>query len=709
MSATLPDEFSIQDEFPPVDYDQWRALVEQSLAGAPFEKKLVTHTYEGLDIQPVYTRRDELPGEDPMGFPGLEHCVRGATPLGSVRNGWDLRQEFSDPRLAESNQAILNDLRGGVTSLQLRLDRSAQSGKDAGPTANQFDMRQAGLLVYSVDDLDQLLAGVHLDMVPIALEAGAAFMPAASMLLGLWQRRQIDPQQAQAALNADPLGTLARDGSLPIPLDMAISLMADLSKHIDGGYPQVRAVGVDTAVYHDAGATAAQDIAFAAATGLEYMRALQKAGFTPARAASQMLFHLSLGTHHFMAIAKLRAMRWVWTRIVEACGSPPSSNAIRIHARTSRRVLTQHDPYVNLLRNSVAVFAAGIGGADAITSVPFDDAVGLPDAFSRRVARNSVLVLQDEAQLHRVLDPAGGSWFLDRLTDQLAHAAWKLLQEIEAGGGMRSALCSNWVAEQLDQAHAARAKDIALRKQGITGISEFPNVLEERVLPDTPDMAAHRAAAANRLGQRGPMPLPQLAAAENKTMACQQAAVAGATLGELAQGLGFGQSASDSIRAIPPRSLSAPFEHLRDACEAWLAARGQRPRVFLVTLGPVAHYSGRAAWSKNFFEVGGFEVLGGESFADVDQAADGFGRSEAPIAVICSSDKLYPDLVPAAAAKLRAAGARSIVLAGHPGANEQAWRDAGVDRFIFIKCDVFETLHELLTELGVLPLGGQTR
>jgi methylmalonyl-CoA mutase len=703
----LAPEFSLRDDFPPIGYAEWRALAEADLEGAPFEQKLVTHTYEGIDIQPVYTRGDR-PGEgDPDGFPGLPPFVRGSRPLGAVRAGWDLRQEHAHPDLGATNQAILEDLQGGVTSLLLRLDVAARNGLDPDDPAAAELAGRDGLMAYHADDLDAALAGVHLHMVGVTLEAGATFLPAAAMLVALWRRRGVPPEQAGGAFNADPLAVLARDGQLPLPPEAALAQLADLAAWTAKNYPHVTAVRVGTAPYHHAGATAAQDIAFGMATAVEYLRAMSRAGLDVDTAARQVLFSVSVGTHHFLAIAKLRAARRLWARVVEACGGSPGAAGMRVHSRVSKRVLTQRDPYVNLLRNTVACFAAGVGGAEAITSVPFDSVGNLPDAVSRRIARNTVHVLQAEAHLNRVIDPPGGSWYLDWLTDQVAGKAWEIFQEVERQGGMLQAIVSGWVARQIDSAFAPRAKNLARRKEGITGVSEFPDVAEERVVRPAPDRTALREAAARRVAacRRGSEVLTALAAdwrdAGPTTALVVEAAEKGASLGEMGCALGF-HAEPTVIPPLTPHPFAEPFEELRDASDGWQAAHGKRPRVFLANMGSAAHHTARAAYAKNFFEAGGFEVIGNNGFKDAGAAAGAFAASGATVAVICSSDKLYPEVVPQAAPRLRAAGARSVVLAGNPGANEAAWRAAGVDRFIFIKCDVLGTLRQMLREEGVL-------
>jgi methylmalonyl-CoA mutase len=563
-------------------------------------------------------------------------------------------------------------------------------------------------MAYTVDDLDAALAGVDLNLVPVTLEAGAAFVPAAAALVALWRRRGIAADQAHGAFNADPLAVLAFGGKLPFSTATALSLVGDLAGWTAKNYPHVTAVGVDTTSYHSAGATASQDVAIGLATATEYLRAMTAAGLDLDSAARQIQFQVGLGTHHFLAICKLRAARRLWWRIVEASGGSPSAGAMRINARTGKRVLTKRDPYVNLLRNTVGVFAAGVGGADSITSVPFDATIGQPDDFSRRVARNTLLVLQEEAHLHKVIDPAGGSWFLDRLTQQLAEEAWGIFQKIERQGGMLKALTIGWIATEIETTFTSRAKDIARRKEGITGVSEFPDVAEQPVVASRIDVEQLRKAAIDRLQkQRGKSTEALDIKADEPTESAVAAAAKGTSIGQIARALGFHKETTE-ISPLELRGFAEPFEQLRDASDAWYAQHGKRPAVFLANMGPVSHYTARATYSKNFFEAGGFAVATNSGFPDADAAAKAFAASGAPVAVICSSDKLYPDLVPQLAGKLKAAGAKSVVLAGNPGANEQAWRAAGVDKFIYVKCDVLVTLREILREQGVLPPQSQS-
>jgi len=692
----LDSKFTIRDEFPAVDYGSWRTVVEADLNGALFDKKLVTHTYEGVDFQPIYVADDAFSDNGLQGYPRLIPSVCGSRALDTAPEGIDLRQEHANPDLETAHHAVLEDLSGGVTSLLLRLDASVCG-------ISEPEESNVGLLVSSVDDLDALLNGVQLDHVGIAVDAGAAFLPAAAQLAALWERRKVAANKARGAFNADPLAVLAREGELPQAAEEALTFLGDLANWASNSYSGVTSVGIDTSPYHHAGATAAQDLALGLATGVAYLRAMTEAGLGIDQAVGQIQLRMSLGTRHFLAIAKLRAARRLWSRIIEVCGGSNTTRSPLIHARTSERVLTRCDPYVNMLRNSVSAFAACIGGAEIFTSLPFDQTLGLPSEMSRRVARNTVHILQEEAHLHRVIDPAGGSWFVETITEQLAEEAWGIFQEVERSGGMLRALQSGWVAEQIDSAFSSRARDIAHRKVGITGVSEFPNIGEQYL--DSPRVDIEELRSAQDRNTNSPHQGAQgleKASDVSRTNFAVRAATAGATIAQLATALGYHTSPTQ-IEPLKSQSLAKPFEELRDATNRWQSEHGQRPRVFLANMGPIAHHTARATYAKNFFEAGGFEVVSNHGFElNVAAAIDAYRASGASIVVICSSDKLYPDFVPRISGELKAAGVRTVVLAGNPGAMKSAWRDAGVDRFIHMKCNVLATLQELLQEEGVL-------
>lgn len=429
------DPLALASEFAAVTRADWLDAVGKVLKGAPLEDALVKRTHDGVAVLPLYTAQDR-PSVAPSSFGG--------------RN-WDIRTAYDASDVTAANAAILDDLERGASAITL-------SFRDGAPN--------------SVDEMDRLLDGVFLDMAPVAVEAGAAFRAAAELLQALWERRGIASEKALGAFNADPIGISAQ----------SIADAAELARETAAKYPGVTSIAVDTHRYHAAGASEAREVAAGLATGVAYLRAMEAAGLAPEEAARQIVFTLAADADLFLTIAKFRAFRRAWASVLGACGVAEPAPA-RIEAVTAWRMMTRTDPWVNILRTTAAAFAGGVAGADAILVRPFDSASGAPDGFSRRIARNIQIILQEESGLGQVLDPAAGSYAIERLTADLADAAWAAFQAIEGAGGMAAALESGLVQGQIAEACAALEADVATRKRGITGTSRFPNPDESALEP----------------------------------------------------------------------------------------------------------------------------------------------------------------------------------------------------------------------------------
>ncbi|MGV9375374.1 methylmalonyl-CoA mutase family protein [Nonomuraea sp. NPDC003707] len=538
--------------FESISRDGWRALAVEVLRKSGIETEapeeaLSTATYDGVTVAPLYDL-DDLPG-DP-GLPGEAPYVRGArgTP------GWEVRQRHAvaDP------EAVLADLENGVTSLWLVV------GDGAIP----------------VDALGAVLKDVYLDLAPVVLEAGDRVREAAEVLFG------------RGSAVRGNLGASAVEGP-----------GLELARRCVDGFPGLGAVTVDATPYHDAGGSDAEELGCSIAQGVAELRALTDGGLSVEQALGQIEFRYAATADQFATIAKLRAARRLWARVAEVCGAAGHGGQ-RQHAVTSSAMMTARDPWVNMLRTTLACFAAGVGGAEAVTVQPFDACLGLPDAFSRRIARNTQALLLEESGLGRVIDPAGGSWYVERRTADLAERAWAWFQEIEAAGGIARA--AGLVADRIAATRARRADDVAHRRLPITGVSEFPNVHEKPVRPPTPAQAASETGG-----------LPRVRYAEE-------------------------------------------FEALRDLADA----RPERPTVFLATIGPVAAHTARAAFAANLFQTGGLDTETAGPGADPEQIATAFAVSGASVACLCSTDKLYAQHAAAVATALRKAGARKVWLAG---------------------------------------------
>jgi len=412
------EDLHITDTFPPVSYEQWLeaagAAVRLSEA-EEIERRLAFDLDGELTLRPFYSSLDQV---DP------HRSIGGMS-------GWDIRQEhvFADP--VELNRAVLDDVEHGATSVQIRIDESDRIGSA---------------------DFETVFSDVPLDRIGVALDAGAAFGSVSESLVSLWDKRQIEPGDRYGAFNADPLGALSPDVT---SVDEALSEMADLAVRT-GRWKKVTAVGVDTSVYYNAGASETQDIAFSIATGIAYLRAMERACLDVNAAAGQILFRFDIGCDFFTSIAKLRAVRLLWSKVIAASGGDATAGRMKLHARTAQRVLTGTDPSMNILRNTVCCFAAVTAGADVVTTVAHDSANGIPSDLDRRMARNAQILWRDESNLHRVVDPAGGAWFIEQMTEQFAQRAWSVVREIESMGGMINALTGGWVREQIDIAKAQR-------------------------------------------------------------------------------------------------------------------------------------------------------------------------------------------------------------------------------------------------------------
>jgi methylmalonyl-CoA mutase len=666
-------------DFPAVDPQAWMALVEKSLGGRSYEK-LTSKSYDGIDIKPLYTQSD--PAADAT-LPGMSPYTRGASFLGTATTGWDIRCLSSHPDPAEANRQILEDLQKGATSIWLKLD----------PTG------KTGTVIKSRADLETLLDGVFLDLVPIVLDPGGPSLPPAAYLMELLSRKGVDASSFSGNFGADPLSTLATAGKVIVPMDTLFGRMADLMAYVAKTYPNAKSLNISTATYHNAGCSEAQELAIAMATAVEYLRHLSKTGLAIDDACRQVAFTLTCDTDIFLTMAKLRAARQLWARIAEVCGASELGKMAPFYAVTAPRMMSQRDPWVNMLRTTAACFGAGAGGAEAVTILPFEHAVGLPTALGRRIARNTQIILQEESSINKVVDPVGGSWMVESLTQELAETAWSIFQGIEKDGGMAATLRDGTIAAQIAETELLRAKNISTRKDSFTGVSEYPNLSESPVEIETPDVAkivsAADARAAGAVGKAKNFPGHSNGAL---MVALVQAAVDDTSVASIGAAL---KGTPTKITPLPQHRLTEDYEALRDASDRHLESYGARPKVFLANIGKVAEFTARSSFSQNLFEAGGVEAVSGAGGDTPIAIADNFKSSGADIAIICSTDALYADHAEALATDLKAAGASRVYLAGRGGERESAWRASGLDGFVYMGCDVLSILKEVHQSLGL--------
>jgi methylmalonyl-CoA mutase len=606
----MADDLKLASEFPVATREDWLKLVRAALKDRPYER-LIAKTYDGIAIEPLYPR------------------AAAATPLAARRGPWQVMARVDHPDPAMANAEALHELENGATGLTLVF-------------AGSIGAYGYGL-PGDAKSITRTLDGVHFDAIAIELQTAEPTRDAADHVAGLVQARGHAPATANIRFGHDAIGAHTLTGTLPVPYR---DLMPRFGEHVASlaklGFRGPLAVA-DGRIAHNAGGSEAQELAYVLATAVAYLRALEGTGLSLDAARGMIEFRLAADTDQFLTIAKFRALRMLWARVQQACGLDPTPAFIS--AETAWRVMSRRDPAVNMLRATIAAFSAGIGGADALSVLPFTAAIGLPDRFARRIARNTQLLLLEETNLAKVADPAAGSGGIEALTGKLSRAAWALFQEIEATGGAPAALETGSIQDKIAKVRAARESAVAHRKDALTGVSSYP------LLSETP---------ATVLDAR-PIAIPP-----------PQAAI--------------------RYPALAPMRLAEPFEQLRDAADRILARTGARPRIFLANLGSLAEFGARAAFARNFFGAGGIEAIGNDGFESRDAMVAAFKASGAALACLCSSDKVYADEAAPAAQALTASGARQIYLAGRPK-DHAALQSAGVTGFITADCNALAVLR----------------
>jgi methylmalonyl-CoA mutase len=617
-SMTAADPLSFAAGFPAATHEEWRRLVDSVLKGGPFQR-LESKTYDRLTIEPLYDRASAA------------RAVAGRAP-----GAWSLMQRVDHPDPAAANAQALEDLENGATGLVLVFAGSV--------SANGFG------LAASAASVARVLDGIDFTGAAIDLNLSPATRHVVRDLAALVKSRSMTPAAADLRFSINPIGGFAASGKSARGWDELAKSFAAMAGELAGaGFRGPFAVA-DGRIIHNAGGSEAQELAFALASAVAYLRALEGSGMALEAARDAIYFRLTADADQFLTVAKFRAARKLWARIEAACGLTPKP--VMVTAETAWRMMTQRDPYVNILRSTIAVAAAGFGGADAITVLPHTAALGLPDALARRIARNTQLVLLEESNLARVADPAAGSGAIEALTLELCTAAWSMFQDIEKAGGAFAALQSGAIQKNIAAVRAERQKAVARGKDVLTGTNAFPNLYE--TLPAVLDVAPVK-------------PAPE-------------------------------EAATVTAEALPRLRLAEPFEDLRERSDKALAKTGTRPKIFLANLGTLAQFTARASFAKNFFEAGGIEAVGGEG--DGAALVTAFKSADTALACLCSSDKVYEQDASAVAGALQAAGARYIYLAGRPGDRETALRATGVQSFIYDGCDALATLRAAYDILG---------
>jgi methylmalonyl-CoA mutase len=605
-------EFPLARDFPQAELADWQALVAEALKGAPHTPMRST-TYDGIVIEPLYARAKDanvIPGRVP-GEP------------------WAVIQRIDLPDPAAANTQILDDLNNAANGVQLVFEGAVGDYGFSLPATKQA--------------IDQALAGVRLDWgVPVELDFGPPSVQAAELIAAYVIAKGLAPAATNLRFGFDPIGAMAIRGSAKKPWsELAPAIAGLIGGLIEKGFKGPFAVA-DGRPIHAAGGSEAQELGFVLAEAVAYLRALEAHGIKLEDARRAIYFRLAADQDQFLTIAKFRALRKLWARVEEACSLKPVPTTVT--AETAWRMLTKRDAQGNIVRETIAALAAAIGGADAVSVLPYSAALGLPDALARRIARNTQTILIEESNLHRVADAAAGSGAIEALTDQLCEAAWWFFQRIEAAGGVVAALETGSIQRVVGRVRAEREENVATRKDSIVGASDFPDLAEDRVAV-------------------------------------------------LAQSKTADVPATPRFEPLPRIRLAEPFEALRDRSDAYLAAHGERPKVLLACLGRASDFTARASFARSLFEAGGIEAVETNA-GDLGEALQ---RSGAKLACLCSSDKVYEREAAAAARAL--AGAKHVYLAGKPGDNRATFERAGIGTFLYQGCDTLRLMQDAYERL----------
>ena len=717
------------DEFIPPTFEEWKSACIALLKGADFNRKLFTKTYENITFSPMYFHADTEPIQPAKSYPGFGDYLRGVEANGYVNAPWGIAQACDETLPEDNNELLQHEIAKGSTIYNVKLDCATRKAKDARDCKH---IGNGGVSLTTLGDVETLLKGLKLDKYPLYVYAGESSLPLLALIIAAVKknsgnvdnlRKAIganpigaavvavatkknggDVTNLRGVIGANPIGAYVSNGTLTQSLDKLFDEAATSAKWAVKNAPNVKTLFVQSDVFSNGGANDIQEVAYTISTGVAYLRALLERGLTIDEAASQIMFGFSMGANFFMQIAKLRAVRPIWAQIVKTFGGNEESQKIHVHGRPAKFFATVYDPYVNLLRETTQLFSGVVGGVDSFENSTFDEPVRKGDEFSRRIARNMQIILQEEFGLLQPIDPAGGSWAVETLTKEIKEKVWAEFQVIEGKGGIVAALKEGYPQDAIAKVLDARFKAAETRKDRIVGNNMYANMTEERIdaraESQADNLAARTAAIEAYLANVDAKDaLANVNADDAETVIA--AAAKGATIAELRQALGTAEV--EEIKAIEAHRWSERFEALREVTEKFKAATGDNVKIFLANMGPIPQHKARADFTTGFLQVGAFDVLGNNGFATVDEAAQAAKESGADAVVICSTDATYPEIIPALAPKLHEALPNATVfLAGAAPADlKETYDAAGIDEYIHVKANCYKILQALQAKKGM--------
>lgn len=669
MSESKTKRQSLFEEFPPVSKEEWEKVIRRDLKGADYKEKLRWETGEGVQPLPFYRRED----------------LSNNTRRSAIRkhytddNRWKICEAIFADKIASANKSSRRALERGADALQFHLTVQRTEGALGG------DLQ--GLPLQNQQDFHHLLQGISLEKTALHFDSGLASPALLAMLWNESQNRRSNPEQIRASLMYDPFVFVLQNGYYPKEYEDLARDIRQIAQFSTENLPGVRPLGIDARTYHNCGATIVQELGFAMAAASEYLSILTEETATE-NIVNLMHFSFAVGSSYFLEITKFRAARLLWKNLIEAYGGNSEEAQAYLHGETSRWNKTLYDPYTNMLRTSTEGMSAAIGGCDSMTVLPFDQHFREPDEFSERIARNQQLILSEEAHLDKVADPAAGSYYIEKLTDDIARKAWELFQDIETEGGLLKAIEHGTVQSAIQESQEKRDQAVASRGRIFVGTNQYSN-------------------AEDKMADQMEAPYQTISLDESEKdieLAIQNLPT------DLASAFDKGANLRDIIpylfdfekqlyRTVRPYRGTQKFEELRLATER----NETTPKVLTLPLGNRKWRKGRSKFTANFFGCAGYKIEDPIGFEDADAAIEAVKNEQPDIAVICSSDKEYKKLVPALCKKLDKLENRPIVvLAGYPKEDIETYKKAGVDEFIYAKCNVLETLKRFQTKLGII-------
>ncbi len=654
--------------FPEATREAWREAAEKLLKGAPFNKVLKTKMPEGITLDPIYDRQDTDKLDQIGSMPGFTAYVRGMKPEGFRKKRWQIAQEIEEHVIEDYNKALKNDLARGMTAVSIN---------PVAPNHIKEKLFRSCLCVQTLGDLEKAFDGVDLTTVPLRFNSYASGKALAAMLDAMGK-------PLMGSLGMDPIGELAACGEIPAD---AMQDAVHTAKWAFENQPGMNPITIHTEVCHEAGGSAVEELAFFLSSAVEYIDRLTEAGIELETVLNKMEVSFSVGAKFFMEIAKLRAARVLWKNLCDAYGKPECAPNLHIHVGTAFMNKTVYDPYVNMLRTTTEALSGVLGMADSMTVEPFNATYDFPNEFARRIARNTQIILSEESHLDEVIDPAGGSYLIETLTNFLAGEAWNLFRTMEADGGVLKTLESGTLQKRIAEIKNGRDKNLNIRKDVLVGVNMYANPDEQPMI--VPWESEEWSCQSCRSKKSGIKP------ESTDIAAISEAFKNGLTLEEALD------LTSDDMMTVEPlesHRLAKGFEDLRTS----VMQSEKDKRVFLLNMGSVKQHKARADFSRGFFQVAGYDVIDNKGFATVEDAVKAASENGAPVVIICSTDDTYPELVPPILEGLKNNNPDIVtVLAGYPKDQIEQHKASGIDEFIHVRANAMEILGTIATRIGV--------